>query len=415
MNGDFVPGTMLFDASQAPPFNLDLRLRRGAMGPLDDPFAGSGITNPFPIARGPDAPFSEGGSYLQLPHDLRTARVHSWNVGVQRELSGNMAASATYLGNYWNHLWGDVTGNPGIIPAGASATGPCTLRTVAGPQTFPNCSAAPLNTRRELSQLNPAAGIGYLDFVTDQGWQRYNGLLLTLQRRAANGSVAANYTVSRCEGLISQGGTPLGVGSGYSRPVSLVNPPSAAETKRLLEIDKGPCDLSPRHIFSLSASVATPQFGNATTRLLASGWRLAGIFSASSGSFLSVNTGRDGSLSGILTTNQRANATGADPYGNGTLNNWLNPAAFEQPALGTYGNSNRNAYQGPGRRNLSLALTRSFSVRDGHQIEGRLEAFNALNWVQPGPPITNLSDSNFGRILTAGDPRIMQFALKYQF
>jgi hypothetical protein len=29
--------------------------------------------------------------------------------------------------------------------------------------------------------------------------------------------------------------------------------------------------------------------------------------------------------------------------------------------------------------------------------------------------MTAITNANFGRILTVGDPRIMQFALKYQF
>ena len=414
MNGDFVPGTFLFDMSQAPPFNYEERLIRPAVGRLDDPFGGIGRTNPFPFTRGPNLAFGPGGLYIQLPYDLQTTRVHSWNVGMQREIARDMAVSATYLGNYLQNTWGDVTGNPGVIPAGASATGPCTLRTRTGTQTFPNCSAAPLNLRRELSQIDPTAGelIGYLDWVTDQGWQRYHGLLLTFQRRAASGlSAGVNYTVSKCEGLISQGGVPLNVGTGYTRPVSLLNPP--ADAKALYEVDRGPCDFSPRHIFSLNASVATPQFANAAARLVASGWRLSGIVSASSGNVMSVTSGGDRALSG--TANQRVNQVGDNPYGDRTLNNWFNAAAFAQPALGTYGNSGRNAYEGPGSRSVNLSLVRSFGFLQTHRIEARVEAFNAFNWFRWGTPISNLSDQNFGRILTAGEPRIMQFAVKYQF
>jgi hypothetical protein len=224
-------------------------------------------------------------------------------------------------------------------------------------------------------------------------------------------SGGANYTVSSCEGLISQGGLPLNVGTGYSRPVSLIHTP--ADVKALLEADKGPCDTSPRHIFSLNASVETPQFTNTAARLIASGWRLSGIVSASSGSFLSVTVGGDRALSG--TQNQRVNQVQDDPYGDRTLTNWFNAAAFEQPALGTYGNSGRNAYEGPGSRTVNLSLVRSFRFASNHRIEARIEAFNAFNWFRWGNPITNLSDQNFGRILSAGDPRIMQFALKYQF
>ena len=58
---------------------------------------------------------------------------------------------------------------------------------------------------------------------------------------------------------------------------------------------------------------------------------------------------------------------------------------------------------------------RGFRFAESHRLEARIEAFNAFNWFRWGDPINNLSNVNFGRILTAGDPRIMQFALKYSF
>ena len=89
--------------------------------------------------------------------------------------------------------------------------------------------------------------------------------------------------------------------------------------------------------------------------------------------------------------------------------------SFAQPAIGTYGNSGNNAYLGPGSRSIDLALVRLFRVSGSQRIEARVEAFNALNWLRPGNPNTTLSSATFGQILTAADPRIMQFGLKYQF
>ena len=48
-----------------------------------------------------------------MPYDLKTTRVHSWNVGVQRQIGDNMAVSATYLGNHMMNVWGVVDGQPG--------------------------------------------------------------------------------------------------------------------------------------------------------------------------------------------------------------------------------------------------------------------------------------------------------------
>lgn len=55
-------------------------------------------------------------------------------------------------------------------------------------------------------------------------------------------------------------------------------------------------------------------------------------------------------------------------------------------------------------------------VRFGAQrLELRAEAFNITNNFMKGNPVSNFNDANFGRILTAGDPRILQFGLKYGF
>jgi hypothetical protein len=420
MNGEFVNGQFFINAANAPPWGSELRLTRPLIGPFENPFAGTNVANPFPTTFDSNAPFSLNGPYLATPQDLDTTRVHAWNVSLQRQVGTDMAVSASYIGNYTVNLWDVVTGNPGTIPAGASATGPCTLNTVTGPQSFANCSAVPLDTRRELTQSNPALGrsIGFLDYFTDHGHQKYNGLLLSVQRRAANGmSTNVNYTLSKCEGHPTQGGGTSNVGSGYMIPVSIFTPPTDAAER--FDRDYGACENDRRHIFNLSASAETPRFDGTSMRMLASGWRLSGIFRAMSGRALTITTGIDRALTGNP-GQQRPNQVRDDPYGDGSWNNWLNPAAFAQPALGTFGNAARNSVVGKASRVVDLSLVRSFRFAATHRLEARLEAFNAFNWFRPGGignngPVTNLSNANFGRYLQADDPRIMQFAVKYQF
>jgi hypothetical protein len=241
--------------------------------------------------------------------------------------------------------------------------------------------------------------------------------MMSVERRSVAGLAAsANYTISRCEGLVNQGRTPFNVGTGYMQSVSVINPPSDAERKAAFEVDKGRCDNWRKHILNVTVTIQSPQFTHTAARLLASGWRLSGIFRASSGAPLSVSTGVDRALSGIQATTQRANHVLDDPYGDRTVNNWFNPGAFAQPALGTYGNSPRNGFDGPGVRVIDLSLVRLFGLANGQRMEARVEAFNALNWFIKGNPIATLSNANFGRIQTlAVAPRVMQFAMKYTF
>jgi hypothetical protein len=413
MNSEFVNGQFFINAANAPPWGSEVRLTRPNIGPFNDPFTGSGVTNVFPITFDANAPFSPNGPFISFPSDLETTRVHNWNVSVQRQVGSDMALSVSYLGNYTTNLWDVVTGNPGTIPGGNPAA-PCTLRLPTGAtQTFTPCSSAALDLRREISQSDPAVGrfIGFLDYFTDTGTQKYNGLLLQVQRRAANGaSLNANYTLSKCMGHPSGGGGTANVASGYMTPVSILNPPANGE--ELLDRDYGPCNTDRRHIFGLNGTVMSPMVDGAVG-MIVSNWRLSGQFRALSGSRFHVGTGVDRALTGNQ-GQQRANQVSDDVYLNQGLA-YLNPAAFAQPALGTYGTMGRNALVGPGQRNLDLSLVRAFRFAETHRIEARIEAFNAFNWFRLNNPVTALNNANFGRIQSAGDPRIMQFAMKYSF
>jgi hypothetical protein len=48
-------------------------------------------------------------------------------------------------------------------------------------------------------------------------------------------------------------------------------------------------------------------------------------------------------------------------------------------------------------------------------MQVRIEAFNAFNWVNLNTPNTSQNSANFGRITSAGSPRVMQAALRFSF
>ena len=94
---------------------------------------------------------------------------------------------------------------------------------------------------------------------------------------------------------------------------------------------------------------------------------------------------------------------------------YLNPAAFGQPALGTLGNMGRTILRLPMTWQFDIAVSRNFQVREAQRMELRVEAFNVTNTVFMMNPTTNISSNTFGQVLSSRDPRIMQFALKYVF
>jgi hypothetical protein len=62
-----------------------------------------------------------------------------------------------------------------------------------------------------------------------------------------------------------------------------------------------------------------------------------------------------------------------------------------------------------------FALTRTFPLTGAQNIQFRWEVFNVFNHVNFNAPVTALNSGSFGQIQTAGDPRIMQFAVKFTY
>jgi hypothetical protein len=187
--------------------------------------------------------------------------------------------------------------------------------------------------------------------------------------------------------------------------------------------DRGNCNtptldgnqtLDRRHIFNLTTSVASPRFGNRTARLLATGWQLSTSYRLLSTGYLSVTSGTDVALTGAA--GQRADQILLDPLcATPNAACWLNPAAFKIQAPGTLGNSGRSSVPGPGTWGLDMNLTRNFHISDRFNLEARGEAFNVTNSYRAGPVTTGRNSGQFGQILTAQDPRIMQVAMKLVF
>jgi hypothetical protein len=367
-------------------------------GGLDDPYRDypGGPPHPYPAQPGPDAPFPDYAAFGSIDPDINSTRTQSWNVIVERQIGSVWQASAAYLGSYTDRLWGQVQLNPGVF----LGLGPCTLNGVF----YATCSTnTNLNQRRVLSLENPRASrqLGPIDRHAAVGTQDYHAMRLSVQRRSASGvRLSANYTRSYCVGNTVT--TSFGqVGGGFLKPEDPA-------------FDRGNCTQDRRHIGNVTAGVRTPDFANPALRVLAADWTVSGILNARSGSYLTVTTARDVALIGI--SGQRVNQLTDDVYGDGTLNNYLNPAAFAYPAAGELGNHVRGSVTGPAYWTIDMALARNISLGGAKSVELRVETFNLLNHFNWGNPQTNFDSGAFGRIQSqSGSPRILQFGVKYGF
>jgi hypothetical protein len=394
------------------------------IGGLSDPWQGYPGGNPFP--QNGKAFFPTAGIYVNMPIDPKPTYVANWNVTYQRQLFGGWMGSVSYLGNKTTHLWSDRGEvNPAIYVPGNCTAGQYGL-TAPGP-----CSTTD-NTkfRRRFYLANPTLGGAYASVNTmdDGAVAHYNGLLLSLEHRLAHNFIFnANYTDSNCISD-SDFGAALAA-SNNSQPFNR-------------HADWGPCVFDTRHNFNMSLVANSGMKGaNRWVHRLLSDWQLAPLLHASSGQPINLITGKDNSRTSInQSNNDRPNQVLADVSATNPICyardtpcvQWFNKEAFQPNATGAFGNLGRNAVRGPHTVNVDFALSRIFKINDRHSVQARADVFNILNHanfvgaISPaggtsyptfsnGVNPNNLSTSSFGRIQSAFDPRIVQFALKTFF
>ena len=153
------------------------------------------------------------------------------------------------------------------------------------------------------------------------------------------------------------------------------------------------------------------------------GWQLSTIASMQSGTPIDAGAW-DSAGTNFNPSSNRLNCTGLDPVlSNPTHDFYLNPAAFQNPFTGTYGNCGRNNFRGPRRVNFDFSTIKDFHVTESQALQFRMEMFNAPNHVELGQPNTGWGNStggaapagSFGQNHSAATMRQIQFALKYNF
>jgi carboxypeptidase family protein/TonB-dependent receptor-like protein len=365
-----------------PPWGAQITISNPAGG-FANPYLGFPGGNPFPAlnTQWQTQPFPAFGVYVNAPLELNPTTLQQWNLSVQRQV-GDWLFGASYLGNHSSHLWRGTELNPAVFGPGATTGN--------------------INQRRELYLENPAltAGQAYgtIGMIDDSGRGNYNAMFLQTQRRLKNDlSVLANWTLSKC---MSDPATTEITGP------TIVDPSNPG-------LDYSYCSSDRRHVVNVSVIAGVGKVGNGVAGAILSDWQIAPIVRWQSGNRSTVTTGVDNALTGMPA--QRAVQILDDPYGDGTPTNFLNRAAFTTPTTGTYSALVPFTIVNPSVLQNDLAITRSFHLNGSQAVQIRWEIFNVFNKVNFNAPITALNSSSFGQIQTAGDPRIMQFAVKFNF
>jgi hypothetical protein len=99
------------------------------------------------------------------------------------------------------------------------------------------------------------------------------------------------------------------------------------------------------------------------------------------------------------------NVVGNPKLSNPTLTEWFNPAAYTNPAPGTFGNSGRNTLIGPSFFDADLSAGKSFRLpREGMRLEIRADMYDVFNHINFNNPDANVGYTSSGALAdtTAG-------------
>jgi hypothetical protein len=261
------------------------------------------------------------------------------------------------------------------------------------------------------------------------GTTSYNAMEVTVRHRMIHGfQFDANYTYSKSLDIASDA-TRIGVTGGLGGLIT-----NAWDPYQL----RGPSDYDLRHQFNTNFIFDLP-FGrkqafahdvNRAVDALIGGWELTGLFRLTSGFPVSVGNVFDwptdwdieglASLTGPVKT---GTYSVIDGNGNPNKNIFANGAnaisSFTPPFPGQSGA--RNQIRGEGYRGLDLGLSKRWVMpwSEHHSLQFRWEVFNVTNTpifdVQTSAAL--LSDgATFGNYTSLlNQPRVMQFALRYEF
>ncbi len=352
---------------------------------FEDPYAGA--RSPFPAGFAPFKPpadsefFTPLGTFGSFAPNFKPSYMETFNLTVEREVIRNLAVRASYIGNLGRRL---------------SYT-----------DDLNYARYAPGATTGNIQQRRPYRDFGRILMTYSESTSSYHGLQLSVERRVAKGfSFEVNYTFSKSIDEVSTDTTPQ-------------NPSQTIPMNRTA--NRGVSDFDQKHRLVASHVWALPELAKqgALVRSVFGGWQFSGITTMRAGGPFSVSSGTDRAFSGL-------GSTFADLVGNPYLdtgrsrsekiNQYFNPAAFTLAAIGTFGTSPRNLMYGPGAINFDFGLMKVFPVRERFKIQFRAELFNAFNTPNFGNPNGNVNTpARLARLESAGDPRIVQFALKVLF
>ncbi len=434
-------------SAQLPPM-FAVGVRNGA--PFDAPF--------FPVPSKDQFPIFVPGVPLAGPafdRGLRTPYVHEYNLSMQSALEKDLLFEIAYVGARGRKLFRQVAINQALL---ASPQNPIT-NAVTG-------AVITTNTPGNAVLRAPLQGVSINGFSLNESTAEssYDSLQLSLTGRVSDrAQLLAAYTFAKSIDNASGSGGGAGI-SGVVNTGAVNDSGPILGNQNDPRANHGVSDFGRTHRFVLSYlwDLPRPAFAarSGLARLAIWNWHSSAILTAMSGLPIDIVDTGAGSFYGLsngasplarpslMTGMSCKNASQDVPAGY-----FFNPTVFARPivqsgqpipssggtatagAVGTdIGNVGRNCLRGPRQVNLDFAFAKLFPVAESRNFEFRAEFFNLFNHPNFANPISNLNalfasggsidpltgrvsnPGNLGRIISASNnPRILQFALKFNF
>jgi hypothetical protein len=376
-----IQGNDMYDAGPNAPFSLtaninNVLLNSTTTGILAGPTPPGGL--PFPIV-------PPGINGLDIDN-YKLPTSYQYSLGVQHSLSAKTVLTVQYVGNQNRHQSEQAQYNlvnPSQLPAIIGGT---LNYSVASTLAYPGFSSL-------LQANNEADG-------------NYNALQVSLNGQVTK-DLQAQFAYTWSKAMDPSTG-------GDNGDLATVSNPYAG-----WKFDYGPSQFDRTNIFLSEFVYDIPFMRHSSNRFMkavVAGWTTSGIVTIESGLPIDIGLGGNQGSNGIPDASNRPNASGAVSYPH-TVNEWFSPTAFTTPAVGAFGNVGFDSVRGPGRDNWNLSLFKSFLLNEarGSRLEFRAESFNTWNHTQFNGVSNTASNSNFGQVTSAFDPRVFQLGLKLFF
>jgi len=417
---------------------------------LNTPFVGqagtispnpfTGILNPKPGTAQDWSTFRPMLLYGDFQPKMRTQYTAQYNFTIQRELVRDVVLQLGYVGSQGHRLLASHDINPGnpqtcldintyagagtcgpfledgpfdlVVPSGqpfhlpngkvvTGAAGGTPVHLVGTrPYSSPNC----VQTGPNIGSGCPVDGVPVFTeiFAEDTiAASAYNSFQASLEKRFSHGlQLQAAYTFSKS----------LDWASTFEETVNPFN----FKASRALSLFNS----KQRFVINYVWDLPVRKYSGFAGKVL-DDWQFSGIIQFQSGFPIRLQTQNDNELISSLFF------LGADapqlsgqlqilnPKKNGGF--YLNPSQFSDPTLGQFSTTPRSICCGPGENQWDITVSKRIALSESRYFQFRADVFNLFNKTEFVNPDGNFSDTTFGLVQQARDPRLVQFALKFYF